>query len=44
MKWYYKWRYKKHLFKSTRYQSKAYQTLFNIEIEKMRYYRSKLEP
>jgi hypothetical protein len=50
MKWFYRWRYRRHLIGSLKYQGgnsdfpngTKYNTLFSIHIEKMRYYATKL--
>ena len=42
MKWFYKWRYQRHLFKSVKYQDPKFKALFDIHIAKMRYYGYKI--
>ena len=49
MKWFYMWRYQRHIHKSVKYNvgsinfpnASKYETLFKIHIEKARYYATK---
>ena len=42
MKWFYKWRYQRNLFKSVKYQVPEHKAEFDLCIAKMKYYARKL--